>query len=30
MKGIIVVDEIPKDCSVCAFNKGLNVCKIMK
>ncbi len=30
MKGIIVLDEIPKDCSKCLFNKGLNVCEIMK
>ncbi len=30
MKGIIVLDEIPKNCSKCMFNTGLNVCKIMK
>ena len=30
MKGIIVLDEVPKNCSKCMFNTGLNVCKIMK
>lgn len=30
MKGIVVLDEIPKNCSKCMFNTGLNVCKIMK